>query len=134
MAITYSTLKRPSVAAIQRLYAFAHWAEHRKAPDIARMLSNTPLFFTAWEKGKLVGMARAGTDFAFRAVLWDVIVDPAVAGRGVGTRLVNSFLKHPRLKSVETFWLSTTDKHRFYQRFGFKLNQKNIMVYKRARR
>lgn len=98
------------------------------------MLRHTPLFFTAWEAGTLVGMARATTDFAFRAVLWDVIVDPAFARRGIGSQLVTRFLKHPRLKTVESFWLSTTDKQRFYAKFGFKLRPKNIMVYKKAAR
>ena len=134
MAITFSSTRRPSAAAISRLYAFAPWASHRKPKDIRVMLRHTPLFFTAWDKGVLVGMARATTDFSFRAVLWDVIVDPAFARRGIGSRLVKSFLRHPRLKKVESFWLSTTDKQRFYAKFGFKLRPKNIMAYKRAPR
>lgn len=134
MPLKYSTTRKPSVKAVQDLYAFAHWASHRKAADIRRMTGMTPLFFSAWDGGRLVGMGRAGTDFTFRAVLWDLIVDPEYAGRGVGSRLVNLFLKHPRLRRVESFWLSTTDKQRFYSKFGFKLNTKNIMVYKKAGR
>lgn len=134
MAIKFSTQKRPTVAAIQRLYAFSHWAKNRKDADVTRMLKHTPLFFSAWDGARLVGMARAGTDFAFRAVLWDVIVDPAYVRRGIGSRLVRQFLRHPRLKRVESFWLLTTDKHRFYAKLGFKLNTKNIMVLKRGPR
>lgn len=119
---------------MQRLYAFAHWAARRKSSDVRKAVKASGLFLSAWDGKKLVGMARVGTDFTFRAVLWDLIVDPYYSGRGIGTRLVKNFLKHPKLKSVETFWLSTTDKQRFYSRFGFALNKKNIMVYKKAAR
>jgi len=92
------------------------------------MLKATPLLATAWDKGTLVGFARCGTDFEYRAVIWDVIVDPAYTRRGLGRRLVGSLLGHPRLRRVESFWLSTTDKQAFYAKLGFSLNSKNIMV------
>ena len=91
----------------------------------------TPLFFSAWDGAKLVGMGRAGTDFTFRAVLWDLIVDPEYAKRGIGSRLVQCFLKHPRLKTVESFWLFTTDKQAFYKKLGFSLNTENVMIKRR---
>lgn len=134
MAILYSTTRRPGDAAVARLYQFAPWARRRKSVDVRKVIRLTPIFLSAWDGRKLVGMARVGTDFTFRAVLWDVIVDPDYAGQGIGSALVRRFLRHPKLKSVESFWLSTTDKQRFYGRFGFKLNSKNIMVYKRAGR
>jgi ribosomal protein S18 acetylase RimI-like enzyme len=114
-----------------RLYSFAHWASHRKAAEVRRMLKATPLFFSAWDGKAMVGMGRAGTDFSFRAVLWDLIVDPAYARRGIGSALVKRFLGHPRLRRVESFWLSTSDKQAFYHQLGFSLNTKNIMVHKR---
>jgi ribosomal protein S18 acetylase RimI-like enzyme len=132
VAITYSTTRRPDAGQILRLYAFAPWARHRKAGDVHRMLRYTPLFFSAWDGPALVGMGRAGTDFSFRAVLWDLIVDPAYARKGIGSALVRSFLGHPRLRRVESFWLSTTDKQAFYKKLGFRLNTKNIMVKKRG--
>jgi N-acetylglutamate synthase-like GNAT family acetyltransferase len=132
--IQFSKTRKPLPADVLRLYQFAPWASKRKGADVRRMIAHTPIFFTAWKDGSLLGMARAGTDFAFRAVLWDLIVDPAHWGKGIGSRMVRDFLGHPGLKKVESFWLSTTDKQRFYSKFGFKLNTKNIMVFKRGRR
>ena len=134
MALTFSNKKKPTAVQLKRLYQFAHWAQHRELPAIRLMLKHTPLFFTAWDGRELIGMARVGTDFSFRAVLWDVIVDPAHASRGIGTKLVNLALKHPKLGKVENFWLATTDKQSFYRRFGFKLSPKNIMVLRKGRR
>jgi ribosomal protein S18 acetylase RimI-like enzyme len=131
MGLKYSTSRRPSPESVKRLYLFAHWASKRKLADIRRMIAHTPMFFTAWEGTKLIGMARCSSDFTFRAVLWDVIIDPEYTRQGVGSKLVRSALRHPSLTRVESFWLSTTDKQNFYKRFGFKLNSKNIMVLRK---
>ncbi|MES2202702.1 MAG: GNAT family N-acetyltransferase [candidate division FCPU426 bacterium] len=133
MTLKYSQTRKPSVKEVRRLYQFAPWAKDRSPADIAKMIRHTDLFFSVWDKGALVGMARSTTDFTFRALLWDVIVDPAYHGNGAGTRLLKMFLGHPKLKGVEDFWLSTTDKQAFYARFGFALRSKNMMVLKRKK-
>jgi predicted N-acetyltransferase YhbS len=134
MALHFSSTRRPTPGAVQRLYAFAPWAKGRSLAQVRKVLKHTPLFFSAWDGGKMVGMGRCASDFTFRAVLWDLIVDPAYSRRGVGSRMVKSFLGHRALRGVESFWLSTTDKQAFYSRFGFKLNSTNIMVLKKEKR
>lgn len=128
-----STRRRPTPQQLRRLFQSAPWARDRRLPEIGRMLRHTPLMATAWRGAELVGFARVSTDFAFRAVLWDVIVDPRHAKRGLGTRVVASLLGHPRLKTVDQFWLYTTDKQGFYARFGFKPYPKNTMQLLRGR-
>merc|ERR1719181_307934 len=41
--------------------------------------SNTP-----WTQRRLVGLARATSDHAFNATIWDVLIDPEYPGQGLG--------------------------------------------------
>lgn len=122
---------RPKPAALKGLYAHAWWTKKRRAPDIARMLKHSNLTLCAWQGAELVGFARVTTDFAYRAVLWDVIVHPAHHREGIGSRMVRAVLKSPKLKSVEGIWLFTTDKQPFYKKLGFKPYPQNLMVHRR---
>ena len=55
---------------------------------LARMLSNASLVITARADGRLVGVARAVTDFAYCCYLSDLAVDGALQRRGIGRRLI----------------------------------------------
>ena len=83
------------------------------------MLANTDYYFSGWDGPRLVAFARVLTDGIYRATLWDVVVDAAYQGRGVGEGLMGVILAHPVLSRVEKFWLNTRDKQKFYERFGF---------------
>ena len=69
--------------------------------------------------GQLVASARAVTDHAKRAWIYDVIVDPAHRGRGLGTQLVGLLLDHPHLRDVACMHLGTRDAMPLYARHGF---------------
>ena len=67
-------------------------AERRPAGDvarIARMLAGADLVVTARDTdGKLIGVSRAITDFAYCTYLSDLAVDEAHQGRGIGRELI----------------------------------------------
>ena len=129
--VSVSTRRKPTVHALKRLYAGAWWTAERREEGIRSVLKHSDLIATAWEGEDLVGFARASTDFAYRAVLWDVIVDADHRRLGLGGRLIRAILEDARLGGVESFWLFTTDKQPFYRRFGFKAYPKNVMVWRR---
>jgi N-acetylglutamate synthase-like GNAT family acetyltransferase len=122
---------KPTIAQLKKLYAKAWWTAGRDAQGIASVLRHSDVCACAWLGEELIGFARVSTDFSYRAVLWDVIVDGAHQGRGIGSELVRAILGDPRLAAVESFWLFTTDKQTFYRRFGFKAYPKNVMVWRR---
>lgn len=119
MDITYQEGGSLDVDQLRRLYEQAPWARGRSKDGIARMLANTDYYFTGWDGPQLVAFARVLTDGIYRATLWDVVVDAAYQGRGVGEGLMGVILSHPVLSRVEKFWLNTRDKQTFYERFGF---------------
>jgi len=131
VALKISTSRRPSATQLKRLYAHAWWTKDRSLAKIRRLLQHSDLVATAWDGSDLVGFARVSTDFSFRAVIWDVIVDSQQHRRGIGSRLVKAVTAHTKLKSVESFWLYTTDKQPFYKKLGFKFFPKNLMVYRK---
>lgn len=131
-AVTVSTRRKPDLRALKALYADAWWTAGRGDAGIRSVLAHSDLFATAWQGRSLVAFARVSTDFAYRAVLWDVIVSRRLQRRGLGTKLVSAILKEPRLKDVESFWLFTSDKQAFYRRFGFATHPRNVMVWRRT--
>ena len=77
---------------------------------------------------RLIGFSRATSDCVYRATIWDVIVHPEFQGSGIGRKLVETILTHPRVSRVERVYLMTTHKQRFYERIGFEVNTTTTMV------
>ncbi len=66
-------------------------AERRPADDrprLERVLRHADLVVTARDEGRLVGISRAITDFAYCCYLSDLAVDAAYQRRGIGKRLI----------------------------------------------
>jgi predicted N-acetyltransferase YhbS len=71
------------------------------ADRIQAMLQNANLIVTARIDGKLVGVSRALTDFAFCTYLSDLAVDEAYQKMGIGVRLIAETKKHsPQAKLI----------------------------------
>ena len=119
------------ISQLQTLFNQTTWANGRSAKDIKVMLKNTDLIFCVSENKKLIGFARILTDYVFRATLWDVIVHSDHHGRGIGRMILENILSHPKLKKVQKIWLFTSNKHTFYKKFGFEVENKGWMFLDR---
>jgi GNAT superfamily N-acetyltransferase len=119
------------VDALVELYRHSYWAGGRRKADVVKMLKHTPLTLSAWDGPRLVGFCRVLTDFVYRAGLYDVIVHEDYRGRGVGKLLVDRVMTHPKLRRVERWFLSTRDKHTFYEQFGWR-RATNMMELQRG--
>lgn len=131
-AVTYSTKELPEAGQLLRLFHQAPWAKSRSLDKTQDMLRHTDLTVCAWDGDQLIGFGRVLTDFIYRATIWDVIVDKAYQGQGVGTEIVQRILNHPRLKRVELFWLCTR-RPGFYERLGFSSKEQTGMVWSRGK-
>ncbi len=69
--------------------------------------------------GKLVGTARAVSDGAKHAWIYDVWVMPTHRGAGIATALLELLLKHPRVRGARLAHLCTKDAQPLYRRLGF---------------
>ena len=131
-AITFSEKKELEASQLLRLFHQAPWAKDRTLDDAKEMLRHTDMALCAWDGDLLVGFGRVLTDFVYRATIWDVIVDKAYQGQGVGTDVVQRILNHPRLKKVELFWLCTR-MPKFYEKLGFSSKEQTGMVWTRPK-
>ena len=98
------------------------WAKDRTIDQIKKMLANSNVIITLWNKNDLVGFGRATTDKIYRAVLWDIVVSKDVQRVGLGKIIVDELLKDKKINSAEKIYLMTTDSKDFYTQLGFKVN------------
>jgi N-acetylglutamate synthase-like GNAT family acetyltransferase len=106
----------------------AFWAKEREIEDLAIALNNSDPVISVWHLDRLIGFARATSDGIYRATIWDVVIAPDYQGLGLGAKLVETILSHPRLSRVERIYLMTTHQEKFYQRIGFQVNSTTTMV------
>lgn len=59
-------------------------------PRMAKMLKHANILVSAWEGEKLVGVARALSDFCFCCYLSDLAVDQAYQSAGIGKQLIKA--------------------------------------------
>ncbi|MFO0696771.1 MAG: GNAT family N-acetyltransferase [Polyangiales bacterium] len=88
---------------------------------VAAQLGSTVWIVARDASGRVIATARALSDGARHALVLDVVTDPAWRGRGVGLRLMEALLDHPRLREVRCVRLRTRDAMRFYERLGFRI-------------
>jgi GNAT superfamily N-acetyltransferase len=104
---------------IARVLRTGDWAANRTDDDVGSALRNSFLVATAWDGERCVGVLRIIGDGVYRALIEDVVVDPAVRGQGIGRALVEFALSRPGVAGVEELILFT-NVPAFWGRFGFE--------------
>ncbi|UBF25698.1 GNAT family N-acetyltransferase [Kovacikia minuta CCNUW1] len=110
------------------LQTSAFWAKDRRKEDLAVAIAHSDPVVTAWDREQLIGFARATSDAVYRATIWDVVIHPDYQRAGLGRKLVETVLSHPKMNRVERIYLMTTHHQRFYERIGFEQNSSTTMV------
>lgn len=98
---------------------------------IARMIANSNLLIVATDAGRIIGVARSVTDFAYCCYLSDLAVDRVYQGRGIGQRLIE---ETRRLAGEESMCLlvSAPDAISFYEKIAMP-RAENAFCYPRLR-
>jgi predicted N-acetyltransferase YhbS len=87
--------------------------------SIKAMLKHANLLCTAWDGGKLVGVARSVTDFEYCCYLSDLAVDEAYQRKGIGRELIR--LTQSRLGNrAKIILLAAPDAEGYYPRIGLE--------------
>ena len=114
---------------LQKLFTLgAFWAKERKLEDLGEAIKNSEPVISVYSKQQLIGFARATSDGIYRATIWDVVIHPDFRGTGLGSKLVETVLSHPRMSRVERVYLMTTHQQKFYEKIGFEQNSSTTMV------
>lgn len=112
---------RPDEAtAAARLVAGTYWNGDFDEDTLTRCHLGTTAWVGARDgDGALVGTARAISDGAKRAWVYDVRVADGWQRRGIGAALLRLLLDHPALRRARLLSLATLDAQALYARFGF---------------
>lgn len=114
-------------AQIQQLHSLSQqmwWSRERTIEEVVILIKNSMSFaLIENDTQKLAGYARVLTDEIRYACILDVMVVEQHRGEGLGKLIVDTIIKHPRLKKVKKFDLTCAeDLIPFYKKFGFSEN------------
>ena len=120
MNITISTDK--SKLDISRIHKFlseeSYWAKNIPFDTVKGSIENA-LCFGVYHDDKLIGFARAITDFTIFAYLADIFIIPEYRGKGLSKQLVQYIMAYPALQGLRRWMLATADAHELYSKYGF---------------
>jgi predicted N-acetyltransferase YhbS len=119
--ISYRIEDKPGVEEFRELLKRSTLGKRRPVDDsdrLAKMLGNANLIITARDEGRLVGISRALSDFAFCTYLSDLAVDEEYQKKGIGRELIRQTkLASPGAKLI---LLSAPAAVDYYPRIGMK--------------
>lgn len=85
---------------------------------IGNMLENATIIWTAWDKKKLVGIARGLTDFSFDCYLSDLAVSSKYQKQGIGKELIAK-VKEQIGPDVQLILTAAPAAINYYPKIGF---------------
>lgn len=109
------------VLQVHALYQREWWTKGRTLEQTKNCISGSQICIGVLASdGYIIGFARVLTDFTFKAMIFDVIVEECNRGNGIGERLINLVKSHEKLRSVKYFELyGLPELLPFYEKHGF---------------
>jgi ribosomal protein S18 acetylase RimI-like enzyme len=128
--IIFSTEKDIDFYELEELCDRVGWAR-RPLRKVKKAIEHSFLVVSMWEvtgkKRRLIGFARATSDHAFNATIWDVVVDPKFQSQGLGKAMMKYTISQLRSADISNITLFADPQVvKFYQRLGFILDPEGI--------
>ena len=131
MVISYKTNAKLEAHELSEL--FRNSGIKRPVDDLNRikkMIDNSNLVVTAWDGEKLVGIARALSDFSYCCYLSDLAIDKEYQNQGIGHELVNEIQKLIGEES-NLVLLSAPEAMEYYPKIGFEKAGNAYIIYRK---
>lgn len=121
MSIIYTEEKRFTQDAVQQLFLSVGWISGQYPSRLYKALMHSSTVVTAWDSGRLIGLARVLDDSELVAYLHYVLVDPAYHGQGIAGKMVE-WIKE---KYKDYLYIQGMPEKRenaaFYEKHGFQV-------------
>lgn len=114
----YSDAKEFTPAALEELFLSVQWESGRHPDRLAEALRHYGTVFSAWDGGRLAGLAAAMDDGTMTAYIHYLLVHPLYQGRGVGSRLLD-MCKRRYAGYLNVVLTSYREGVSFYEKNGF---------------
>jgi aralkylamine N-acetyltransferase len=121
--IFFSTDRDLDLYELEELCDVVGWSR-RPLRKVKKALQNSFIVVSMWEvKGatkRMIGFARATSDYAFNATIWDVVVHPDFQGKRLGKAMMKYTIDKIRAEDISNITLFA-DSHvvGFYNDMGF---------------
>lgn len=128
--IYFTTHQEVDLYELEELCDSVGWAR-RPLRKVRKALENSYLVASAWElrgaKTTMIGFARATSDHAFNATIWDVVIHPSFQNKGLGKTFMKYMIKKLRSDDISNVTLFADPQVvDFYRRLGFVLDPEGI--------
>ena len=128
------TLTESQVSDLMDLYKNEFWTDKRTREDVVKMLAGSDVIIGLVDEcDRLIGITCVLTDFVYKAMIFDVIIKPTHRKMGLGAKLMDAVLNHPKLQTVHN-WALCCLPHMvpFYERWGFSDDVGEIKFLRRT--
>jgi GNAT superfamily N-acetyltransferase len=130
--ITYRLGQEITAAQLIDLFRSSGIKRPLEQPErISNMIKHCDILYTAWDNDKLVGVARAISDFSYCCYLSDLAVAKSHQQQGIGEALIQHVRDHLG-DEVSLILLSAPSAMDYYPKVGFELAN-NAFLIKRKR-
>lgn len=129
-SIIFSTERDIDLYELEELCDAVGWAR-RPLRKVKKAIGHSFLVVSMWEvrgtQRRLIGFARATSDHAFNATIWDVVVHPSFQGKGLGKALMKFMIKKLRAEDISNITLFADPQVvDFYRTMGFMSDPEGI--------
>ncbi|MGK7944528.1 MAG: GNAT family N-acetyltransferase [Microcystaceae cyanobacterium] len=128
--ILLSTDRNIDLYELEELCDAVGWAR-RPLRKVKKAIEHSFLVVSVWEvrgtRRRLMGFARATSDHAFNATIWDVVIHPKYQKQGVGKALMKYMIRKLKSNDISNVTLFADPQVvEFYRRLGFVLDPEGI--------
>lgn len=118
---------------VHSLYQREWWTKGRTLEQTRNCIFGSQICIGVLDSdGSIIGFTRVLTDFTFKAMIFDVIVEECSRGSGLGEMLINLVKSHEKLRSVQHFELyGLPELLPFYEKHGFTAEVGGIVLMRR---
>jgi ribosomal protein S18 acetylase RimI-like enzyme len=126
----FSTDRNLDLYELEELCDAVGWSR-RPLRKVRKAIQNSFLVVSMWElrgtQRRMVGFARATSDHAFNATIWDVVISPRYQGKGLGKALMKHIIKKLRSEDISNITLFADPQVvDFYRTMGFMVDPEGI--------
>lgn len=128
MVITYKESNDVQAEDVANVFASSGIIRpHEDLARIKRMIEHADLLITAWDDQRMVGVARALTDFSYCCYLSDLAVDQAYQKSGIGKNLVKR-IRERIGEECSLVLISAPRALDYYPKIGFAKSDKAFVI------
>lgn len=129
MTVIYSFTAK-HIEQVYLLHKQAWWSSGRTIADTQRCIEGSQVCIGILDDNhNLIAFTRVISDFIFKAIIFDVIVDESHQGAGLGQQLMHLVKCHKDLHAVQHFELyCLPEMTAFYENFGFSTDIDGISL------